>query len=112
MTIFFSGTKTKMETYRDWRHLAEYYYKGMITSHEFSFMIFATLNDNNIKDFLDNATIECVDMMREQLKKEPTTDEDWDKMLIVGMEWREEWTKPLLASIRKGVEAVRRYHVR
>lgn len=102
-----------MKNYRtvevDWRHLMEYYLKGMITGHEFSFMVFTTLNEDNIRDFMDNATIECVDLMQEQLAKEPTTDEGWDKMLIAGLEWRQEWTKPTLARIRKGVEAVRRY---
>lgn len=94
---------------REWQQWMKYYHDGIITGHEFSWRVFTALNENNIQDFLNNATIDCVDMMMEHLKKEPTTDEGWSKMMITGMEWREEDTKPTLALVRKGVDAVRKY---
>lgn len=92
-----------------WQKLMHCSLEGSITDHEFSWRVFTCLNKDNIKDFLDNATIHCVDLMMERLKTEPTTDEEWDKMTIAGLEWRQENTKPTLALVRKGVEAVRRH---
>lgn len=92
-----------------WQKLMHCYLEGSITEHEFSWRIFTCLNKDNIQDFLDNATIYCVDLMMERLKTEPTTDEEWDRMMIAGMEWNPKDTKPTLALVRKGVEAIRKH---
>ena len=96
-------------TIREWRQWQKYYLEGQVTHHEFAWRVFTALDENNIQDFLDNATTDCVNLMMERLKTEPTTDEEWDRMLIAGMEWRQEDTKPTLALVRKGVEAVREH---
>lgn len=94
---------------KEWRQWMKHYYDGQVTGHEFSWRVFTALNKDNVQDFLDNATVDCVNMMMDRLKQEPTTDEGWDRMMIAGLEWRTEDTKPTLALVRAGVEAVREH---
>jgi hypothetical protein len=95
---------------KDWVSLAEMYFEGAITHHQFANEIFEALDETNIQEFLRDAPEECVEMMDLSLAKQPVTDEEWDRMVICGMEWKEEWTKPTIALQRRGVEAVRKYY--
>lgn len=90
-----------------WEIKCDDYCHGNMADSEFAWSIFATFGSlNKVKNFLEHAPKECVDLMQERLQREPTTDEDWMRMRVTHMRSREDEIAVILAS-KKGVELVR-----